>query len=244
TLHAWVGLAMSFVVVGAAGLLAVAVMVINYRRLNQHVRRDGSREPTANDGIALLKSKPVVLCFVFQIAHSMAAGGIRSFGIVALAGIYGFAADDPSYALLGMGLTAYLVSGSFGNLLSGALIDRTGQSQLIFTVSILCIFAIVLAIGWWSFPIALVIVLLTIAGTLQGSLLPARDVLIRAISPPGQIGKVFGFTSSGLSLGNAVTPPLFGWVIDNGDPAWVFYTSALFILFALATFTETSRQAR
>ncbi|MEM7253580.1 MAG: MFS transporter, partial [Pseudomonadota bacterium] len=58
TLHAWVGLAMSFVVVGAAGLLAVAVLVINYRRLNQHVRReqagrahDDERHRQANPGV-------------------------------------------------------------------------------------------------------------------------------------------------------------------------------------------------
>ena len=250
-LHAQVGLSAAFIVVGLAGLSVAGLLIVKRSTLSAPIRtltddneKDGT-DPTDStaDGIALLKSKSVVLCFVFQILHSMASGGIRSFGIVALAGIYGFTADDPNYALLGAGLTAYLVSGSFGNLLSGFLIDRTGRSQTIFTVSILTIFVIVIAIGYFTPTLWVVIGLLVIAGTLQGSLLPARDVLIRAISPPGQIGKVFGFTSSGLSLGNAIMPPLFGWLIDQGNPTWVFYASGGFILCALATFTQTSKHA-
>jgi hypothetical protein len=30
--------------------------------------------------------------------------------------------------------------------------------------------------------------------------------------------------------------------MDNGDPRWVFYGSALFMLLALATYVETNRQ--
>ena len=81
------------------------------------------------------------------------------------------------------------------------------------------------------------------AGALQGSLLPARDMLVRQIAPPGQMGKLFGFTSSGLALGNAITPAIFGWVMDNADPRWVFWGSAACMLIALLTYTETRRQA-
>ena len=58
------------------------------------------------------------------------------------------------------------------------------------------------------------------------------------MAPKGQMGTLYGFTSSGLSLGNAVTPIAFGWVMDNGDPAWIFYASAVLMLLALATYTE------
>ena len=38
-----------------------------------------------------------------------------------------------------------------------------------------------------------------------------------------------------------MTPMLFGWVMDMGDPRWVFFGSAAVMLLAVATFVETSR---
>jgi MFS family permease len=80
------------------------------------------------------------------------------------------------------------------------------------------------------------------AGTLQGSLLPARDLLVRSVAPPGQIGKVFGFVSSALGIGGAVTGVIFGLAMDHGDPQWVFYGSALLMLLSLATYVGVSNQ--
>jgi len=44
-------------------------------------------------------------------------------------------------------------------------------------------------------------------------------------------------------LGNAITPAIFGWVMDNADPRWVFWGSAACMLIALLTYAETRRQA-
>ena len=36
-----------------------------------------------------------------------------------------------------------------------------------------------------------------------------RDVMVKDAAPPGQIGKVFGFVSSGMSLGGAIMPTMY-----------------------------------
>jgi MFS family permease len=61
-------------------------------------------------------------------------------------------------------------------------------------------------------------------------IMPSRDMLVRAAAPPGQAGAVFGIVSTGFNLGGMVGPPLFGWLIDSGEPRLIFFAAASFML--------------
>lgn len=238
-----IGVRETFLVVGMAGLLVALGLwsQIGVMRDEAGQRRErqsaGDKVPTPG-GLALLLSRPILLCFAFQTVYAMSFGGIRTFGIAALASMYAV-----PVAVLGGALTGYMIASSVGNLAGGYAADRTGRPALIFTTCVLVICGLISVLGSVEMSIVFVVTVMVAAGFLQGTLLPARDLLVRAISPKGELGKVFGFTSSGLSLGNALTALLFGWVMDQGLPEWVFYGSALFMLLALATYAETSRQA-
>ena len=41
--------------------------------------------------------------------------------------------------------------------------------------------------------------------------------------------------STGLNVGSAITPAIFGWIMDRGDPQIVFWLAALFMFGALGT---------
>jgi MFS family permease len=60
-----------------------------------------------------------------------------------------------------------------------------------------------------------------------------RDLMVKDAAPPGQIGKVFGFISSGLPLGGAITPVPFGFIIDHGHPELVLVLVALILMLSL-----------
>ena len=75
--------------------------------------------------------------------------------------------------------------------------------------------------------------ILAVAGFGMGVILPARDLMIRKIVPPGDSGKVFGFIFVGYSIGGSLAPLLYGWILDLGEPAMVFLVSASFALLAL-----------
>ena len=60
-----------------------------------------------------------------------------------------------------------------------------------------------------------------------------RDVMVKDAAPPGQVGKVFGFVSSGLPLGQALTPVPFGFLIDAGRPDLVLALVAGLLLLSL-----------
>jgi FSR family fosmidomycin resistance protein-like MFS transporter len=59
--------------------------------------------------------------------------------------------------------------------------------------------------------------------------MPSRDMLTRAASPPGAVGRVFGIVTTGFNFGGMIGPVIGAWFIDHGAPAWIFYSSAIFM---------------
>jgi MFS transporter, FSR family, fosmidomycin resistance protein len=89
-----------------------------------------------------------------------------------------------------------------------------------------------------------VIVIFAFAGLTNGLIGPARDMLVRRASPKGSMGKVFGFVFSGQTIGQAIAPLLFGFMIDSGAPAWIFYTSAFFTLLCVIVVLVSAKHSR
>ena len=92
--------------------------------------------------------------------------------------------------------------------------------------------------------LVVVTVLLGAAGFFSGAVAPSRDMMVRAITPPGASGKVFGFVTTGFNIGGLITPVLFGMVMDHGDPHLVFWLVAALGLLTLLTVFGTGRHAR
>src|SRR5437764_11198080 len=82
-----------------------------------------------------------------------------------------------------------------------------------------------------ALPQLLTILLLFASGLMIGASRTPRDVMVKDAAPPGQIGKVFGFISAGLSLGGAIMPVPYGMLIDAGRPELVLVlVSGLWLL--------------
>jgi hypothetical protein len=82
-------------------------------------------------------------------------------------------------------------------------------------------------------PVLGICVLTGLSGLALGASRTPRDVMVKDAAPPGQIGKVFGFVSSGLPLGSAITPVPFGMLIDHGHPELVLVLVAVILLLSL-----------
>jgi len=68
--------------------------------------------------------------------------------------------------------------------------------------------------------------------------------MLKDAAPPGQIGKVFGFVSSGLPLGGAITPVPLGFVIDMGYPQLVLPVVAALLALSLLCAGSAQAEAR
>jgi MFS family permease len=79
-----------------------------------------------------------------------------------------------------------------------------------------------LAITVYDLPAPLLVAALSAAHFCVGIAMPSRDMIVRSVTPPGQFGKVFGFVTTGFSIGGVISPMLFGAFLDYGHPAGVF----------------------
>ena len=84
-----------------------------------------------------------------------------------------------------------------------------------------------------------------LSGFFLGLIMPARDLIVRAVTPPGAFGKVFGFVTTGFNIAGVVAPPVFGWMMDNGSPRAILITAGVAGLLAIPTVMVTvARGAR
>src|ERR1700746_1983689 len=96
-----------------------------------------------------------------------------------------------------------------------------------------------LMIAMLNLPSLLLTAAMASAGLLGGVIAPSRHMLIRSPAPPGAAARSFGIISTGFNLGGIISPLLFGWIMDQNRPHWVFGASVVFmvmtVLLALAT---------
>jgi len=79
------------------------------------------------------------------------------------------------------------------------------------------------------------------AGFLGGVIAPSRDMLVRNAAAPGAAGRAFGIVSTGFNLGGIISPLLFGWIMDQNQPHWVFGASVVFMVMTVALALATER---
>ena len=90
-----------------------------------------------------------------------------------------------------------------------------------------------LLVGGVALPLAATIGVSFLGGLMTGASRTPRDVMVKDAAPRGQIGKVFGFVSSGMSLGGAIMPVPYGMIIDAGRPELVLVVVAAVLLLSL-----------
>jgi len=101
-----------------------------------------------------------------------------------------------------------------------------------------------LLIGLVDLGAFLFVLVMSIGGLFTGILLPARDLIVREITPAGSFGRVFGFVYSGLDLGSCLTPLAFGWILDHGDPRMLFVVVGVLMLATIGTVVQVRRNAQ
>ena len=149
---------------------------------------------------------------------------------------------DTTVTLAGWVLTGYLFAVAGGILVGGALADRTTRHDLIACVAFALTAAMIAVVGLVPLPIYLIIGLFALVGLCLGVVMPARDMMVRAAAPSGATGKAFGFMAAGGAVGGVVTPPLFGWMVDQGEPQGVFWIMAIFMVIAITTVLPRKRK--
>ena len=202
----WFGWQGAVISAGVIGLGAAALMAANGKWLDIAVKPAAkAREPeTKGNGLSVILSGPIMLCFVFYIFLAMSGGGITSFGVSVMVEAQGLSLNDAVTALSG-----FLFTTAAGILLGGLLADWTRHHEVVAIAGLLAGAAIVLSLAWLDPGPLLLLVALSIAGLFYGLIIPSRDMMVRSVTPPESVGKVFGFVSTGLNVARTITPARF-----------------------------------
>ena len=180
--------------------------------------------------VRALLSLPVVKCFAFFTFHAMALIGLQTFSVSVTTALYHAPLLTASTAL-----TGFLFGGIVGIVAGGVAAAHSSRHNLVAAAGMLIGAALTLLLASGALPISFLTGTMALIGFFMFSTQPSRDILVRAATPPGATGKVYGFVYSGLDLGSSLAPLLFGWMLDRHLPQGVFAAAASCMLLAVAT---------
>lgn len=217
---------------GAVGVaVALLLIVMNIPDAGAHKKKPGGESAPKQ---AVITPALITLTALFMLL-SLSVAGINNFGVVALMSGYG-----ASYSAANIALTAFLGASAIGVLAGGFLADHTERHGYVAAACFAANAAIVLLIALVTLPGWALTATMATAGFLSGVIAPSRDMLVRNAAPAGAAGRAFGIVSTGFNLGGIVSPLLFGWIMDQNAPHWVFGASVIFMVatVVLSPFTE------
>jgi FSR family fosmidomycin resistance protein-like MFS transporter len=215
----------------AAGVLVLAVLLLcvwQGRRL--------ALAPTApvraaagapvEGSLDFLRIPAVWMCFAFFFVFAVALSVVQAFAPEAARQLHAV-----PLTLVAVCLTAYMVASASGMLVGGFLATDPARSERVVGTGFAVAAGISLLLGLAPLPALVVPALFACMGFAAGFAGPSRDLLIKRSTPENASGRVYGVVYSGLDIGQAVSPLIFGLLMDQ--QAW----RALFVGLALVQLT-------
>jgi len=203
--------------------------------------------PVAHDAprgspFAFLAVGAVWMCFIFFLSSTMGLGALQNFGPSVLKNVYGLPLTAAASAL-----TLYLLGGAAGIAAGGFLAAKYHAHERVVAALLLAAALLALVLASGSVPQAAVAPFMALIGFCTGTATPSRDLLVRraAMERFGQLsfGRIYGFVYSGLDVGLAVAPILFGRLMDWGMFSAVLFGVALFQALAVLAALRVGRPA-
>lgn len=191
----------------------------------------GTAHPVAPEHpMAFLKLPSVWLCFSFFFWSTCALSAIQSFTSPALHTLF-----DLPLTVTAWVVTGYMLCSAAGMVVGGFWVARAERLERLIGACLLASAVALCVVGSGWLPGLLAAGLTALAGVGAGLAGPSRDMLIKRATPPGATGRVYGTVYSGLDLGFAVASPVFGYLLDHGRPASIFYGAALALSLGVAS---------
>ena len=234
----WIGAAL----IGALPGLILSVLVLIHRRelVDHRVKeRAAAAQHGAAPGLAIFLQPTLLLCLVYFALLAANTVGIQQFAVPAWGGMFGVSETYAAFCLI-----VFIVGSAAGMLVGGLFADRVRRHDRVAAIGLLAAAALTVPIAAQAVSPMVLPIVLALAGAAGGATNPSRDMIVRNATPPGATGKVFGFVYSGLDIGSFLAPPVFGYLMNLGLPAAIFWIAiGLYIVNAAIVTTLRERGA-
>ncbi|MEY4122369.1 MAG: hypothetical protein RLZZ457_1207 [Pseudomonadota bacterium] len=196
---------------GVAFLSILLLLVWQRDALLTHVV-DHQQAADGTHTLAFMKIPVVWWCFGFFFLSTMTLAVVQSFSVSILQAMH-----SVTFEAATMTLTAYMLCAAAGMFVGGFVAARwPRQSDKVVAVC-MTVAAIFMALcGSGLFDAMTTMVILAATGLAIGVGGPSRDMMIKKATPKGATGRVYGMVYSGLDVGFAVSPVIFGVFMDHG----------------------------
>ena len=208
---------------GALAFVVLAVLWFNRGHLALDAMVTKKTDAVANSAahaegsLAFLKIPAVWMCFAFFFFYAGALSGIQTFAPGAARMLH-----DVPLNVAAMCLTIYMVCAASGMILGGFLVKDQARCERIIGIGFGIAATVALLIGFTNVPAMAVPVLFGVMGIGAGIAGPSRDLIVKRAAPPNATGRVYGVVYSGLDIGQALAPLMFGTLMDRGQPSLIW----------------------
>jgi MFS family permease len=223
----------------AAALMYLAILALLWLQRDKLGTRVVARPAgTAEEHkLAFMKLPVVWWCFGFFLLSTMTLAVVQSFSASILKAVHGVSIEAATLTL-----TAYMLCGAAGMLAGGFIAGRAASSDRVVAVAMtaaalclaLCSTGLLGGTG--------TMVVLAATGFAVGIGGPSRDMMIKRATPREATGRVYGMVYSGLDVGFALSPVVFGLFMDRGWYAATLLGAAVTLLFSVAAALAVGRQ--
>ena len=207
---------------GVLALVVLAVLWLNRSRLTVEMTsaatlpaRTENAPATRGGGggggesFGFLAIPAVWMCFGFFFLYAVVISGVQAFAPEAARQLH----EVPT-RWAAMCLTFYMVAAAGGMVVGGFLVADPSRSEKIVAAGFAVAAALALVIGFAPLAPMAVPVLFALMGAATGVAGPSRDIIVKRAAPPGATGRVYGVVYSGLDIGQAAAPLVFGTLMD------------------------------
>jgi predicted MFS family arabinose efflux permease len=222
----------------AAAMYALILLLLVLQRDKlQTVVAPRGEDGSGEHDLAFMKLPVVWWCFAFFLLSTMTLAVVQSFSVSLLQALH-----QVSFEQATVTLTAYMLSGAVGMLIGGVVAARIANSDRV-VATCMGVAAVFLALcGTGIFGATGTMVVLAATGFAVGIGGPSRDMMIKRATPKGATGRVYGMVYSGLDVGFAISPVVFGMFMDRGWFSMTFYGAALVLMLAVGAALGVGRR--
>lgn len=214
----------------AAAWMYAAILALLVWQRDKLATQVAVRHPAAADGhdMAFMRLPVVWWCFAYFVLSSMTLAVIQSFAVSILKAMHGVSFETATAAL-----TAYMLCGALGMFVGGFIAAHTTFSDRVVgsSMAVAAFFLALCASAWFGATGTMVV--LAVTGFAVGIGGPSRDMMIKRATPTGATGRVYGMVYSGLDIGFAIAPVVFGVFMDRGWYGATLAGAALVLLLSV-----------
>ena len=225
----------------ASALMYIGIFMVLFLQRDKLKTEVAARpvDGPAEHDMAFMKLPVVWWCFAFFLLSTMTLAVVQGFSVSILKAMH-----NVSFEAATLTLTAYMLFGAVGMLIGGYVAVRRDNSDRVVALAMTVAAGLLALCATGLFGATGTMAVLACTGFAVGVGGPSRDMMIKKATPKGATGRIYGMVYSGLDVGFAISPLLFGVFMDRGWYGATLFGAAVVLLLSVAAALGVGRFTR